>query len=346
MCAYTTLANLHPWNRAKVDPIQLLLLCKEKDVAYFGYPRVLEPVLMELKDLEDNGISIRGNVVKVVVLVILGDNLGTQFFCGFTENFSTSKYFCRYCEEPRDEWRKRWDQNVSSNCDEDSSDTSDSDSDSDNRSTDDKQVQEVPEAEVNDSSDDDDEPLAFLIPLANLSRQLHRNKAPIRTPQSFDACVEQLAEQPDGVKGVVGGCDFNKLKHYHVIGRTPPCLPHDVLEGVVPYDILLFIKHFMKQYKFSFDILNRLISSFEFQGTEKLDKPPPKFHAGRKKVRGSAFQNWTLLRFLPAILDRKVVDKSDPVWTLLLCLVELVSLIASPVISESVLPYVETLIYK
>ena len=55
-----TLGNLHPWNRSKVDPLQVLLLCKEKDVAYFGLEKVLEPVMKAFKALGEEGVDIRG----------------------------------------------------------------------------------------------------------------------------------------------------------------------------------------------------------------------------------------------------------------------------------------------
>lgn len=36
-------------------------------------------------------------VVKGTLYCIAGDNLGSQCIGGFTENFSFSEYFCRYC---------------------------------------------------------------------------------------------------------------------------------------------------------------------------------------------------------------------------------------------------------
>ena len=53
-----------------------------------------------------------------------------------------------------------------------------------------------------------------------------------------------------------------------------------------------------------------------------------------------------LILFLPLFLDSKITNKSDPVWNLILILIEVVSILLSPIISESVLPHVDNLIYN
>jgi len=51
----------------------------------------------DLKDLELNGISHEGTVVKGTIAYIAGDNLGSHYIGGFVENFASSPHFCRYC---------------------------------------------------------------------------------------------------------------------------------------------------------------------------------------------------------------------------------------------------------
>lgn len=60
-------------------------------------------MLSDIKKLETNGLVISGHVVKATVFCIAGDNLGSHNIGGFTENFSTSTYFCRYCLVTRSE---------------------------------------------------------------------------------------------------------------------------------------------------------------------------------------------------------------------------------------------------
>lgn len=44
-------------------------------------------------------------VVKGALYCIAGDNLGSHTTGGFTENFSSSEYFCRYCLISRTEFQ-------------------------------------------------------------------------------------------------------------------------------------------------------------------------------------------------------------------------------------------------
>lgn len=63
-------------------------------------------ILSNIKELETNGLVISGHVVKATgfffFFCIAGDNLGSHNI-GFTENFSASTYFCRYCLVTRSE---------------------------------------------------------------------------------------------------------------------------------------------------------------------------------------------------------------------------------------------------
>jgi hypothetical protein len=45
-----------------------------------------------------------GNLVKGAVVAVTGDDLGSHGTGGFTENFSSSEYICRYCDCSRADW--------------------------------------------------------------------------------------------------------------------------------------------------------------------------------------------------------------------------------------------------
>lgn len=80
-------------------------MCREIYIEIFGWDQVLEEMLNDLKILESEGIqfSYKGRIdyYHGTLLTILGDNLGSHSISGFTENFSTSTHFCRFCEIPR-----------------------------------------------------------------------------------------------------------------------------------------------------------------------------------------------------------------------------------------------------
>lgn len=101
---YFTLANFEPFLRSSVDHLQLLLLCTEQDMKYFGHEKLFSRMLSDIRDIEENGIvTSSGHTVRATVLCIVGDNLGSHCIGSFAENFSTSSHFCRYCLVPREE---------------------------------------------------------------------------------------------------------------------------------------------------------------------------------------------------------------------------------------------------
>lgn len=101
---YFTLANFEPFCRSSVDHLQLLLLCTEQDMKYFGQEKLFSRMLSDMRDLEDNGLdTCSGHTVYATALCIVGDNLGQHCIGGYVENFSTSSHFCRFCLVPREE---------------------------------------------------------------------------------------------------------------------------------------------------------------------------------------------------------------------------------------------------
>ena len=95
---YFTLADFYPYNRSNIDHMQLVLLCKERDLSYFGQEKIFSTLICDLKKLEQEGISVdAGTKLKGTLCAILGDNLGSHQIGGFVENFSTSSHICRYC---------------------------------------------------------------------------------------------------------------------------------------------------------------------------------------------------------------------------------------------------------
>nr|XP_046250889.1 uncharacterized protein LOC124062276 isoform X2 [Scatophagus argus] len=104
VAVYLSLANLPAHVRSSTDHMSLVLLCGENDLKQFGSAKVFSEMLEDLKNLEENGITVDGETVKGALYCIAGDNLGSHSIGGFIENFSHSVYFCRYCEITRTEF--------------------------------------------------------------------------------------------------------------------------------------------------------------------------------------------------------------------------------------------------
>lgn len=124
----------------------------------------------------------------------------------------------------------------------------------------------------------------------------------------------------------------------------PPCLGHDIFEGVLSFDVALYLKYFINQKKwFTYTILNRRIKQFQYKAADACSKPC-EVSPQTLKLSGHAVQNWNLLRLLPLILGDTVQDPQDNVWQLLLQLKDIVDLICAPQISIAQVAYLDVLI--
>ena len=102
------LVNLPPHLRTKTENIKLVALCLDSHLRKYGWEKVLQKIVADLKVIETEGISLIFNgefqTFLSTLIAVLGDNLGSHQIGGFVENFSKSLNFCRYCEISRNEF--------------------------------------------------------------------------------------------------------------------------------------------------------------------------------------------------------------------------------------------------
>lgn len=88
-----------PGSHSSLSSIYLLtILCKSDDVKTYGYDQVFEPLLQDLKILEEQGVYVPllGESVEGTVFSVVADILGAHSVAGFLESFSAENY-CRFC---------------------------------------------------------------------------------------------------------------------------------------------------------------------------------------------------------------------------------------------------------
>lgn len=227
----------------------------------------------DLKNIETDGIQLQdsGRIIKGAVVFITGDNLGSHQLGGFTENFSTSTYFCRYCLITRDK-------------------------------------------------------------LSHEETALE--KYPTRTIENYKEALGNIGDQSQ-YQGVKFDSVFNNLTNYHVCNPgLPPCLGHDLLEGVVAYDVKLFLDILVKAGWVSYVILNQRMRSFTYSISDQRDKlciVSPK----KKQIVGGAWQVMVFLRLLPLFIADKIKDIHSETWIAILILTEIVEIVCVPVIHKS-----------
>lgn len=165
---------------------------------------------------------------------------------------------------------------------------------------------------------------------------------PVRTVESYKEAVQLVQDSETTVNGVKFDSLFNGLQYFHVCQPgLPPCIGHDIFEGVVAYDLSIYIKYFVKVKKWmTYEQLNRQIKQFKYQGSDASSVPSEVNERGIK-VGGQAAENWCFLRLLPIIIGDRIRETQDQVWQLVIMLKEVVELVCAPKISTSQVSFLQ-----
>lgn len=94
---------------------------------------------------------------------------------------------------------------------------------------------------------------------------------------------------------------------------------------------------------FTLEGLNRKITSFPYQHSDKADKPQPisKNFAGKRTIGGNGHENSTLLKLLPLMIG-KTLPEGDGAWTVLMELKDIIKLVLSPTFDDESIEYLWT----
>lgn len=84
---------------------KLLAVYKTDDVKTYGMNAVLDPIVNNIRELEEEGIQINTThfkgVVRAGVAQVCGDILGLNSILGYTESFA-ARSVCRWCRVQRE----------------------------------------------------------------------------------------------------------------------------------------------------------------------------------------------------------------------------------------------------
>ena len=164
-----------------------------------------------------------------------------------------------------------------------------------------------------------------------------------RTVDSYSDALKHKGNNND-FEGIKFDSVFNQLKYYHVCAPgLAPCIGHDLFEGIVTYDLRLFIDYFINRRWFTLQQLNNRIDKFPYSIEDRQDKPCI-LAPNSDKITGGACQIWNFLHILPLLIEDKIQDVENDVWRLLIILTEIVQIVCSSCIHVTYLPYLENLI--
>ncbi|XP_041935316.1 uncharacterized protein LOC121697735 [Alosa sapidissima] len=155
-----------------------------------------------------------------------------------------------------------------------------------------------------------------------------------------------LSEEPalPSVYGVKKSCVLNTLEYFHNTDNYAVDIMHDLLEGVVQYELKLFFQYLIKNGYISLNSISDRMHSFNFGFTERKNKPSGlKIDDNSKHLGLNAIQSWCVLRNTPLIFG-DVVEMGNSHWNLVLLLLQIVNIVFSPFLTDGMICYLKHLI--
>lgn len=163
-------------------------------------------------------------------------------------------------------------------------------------------------------------------------------------------CTHVQCATADGSSsfGVVSESALNKLKHFHVIENYTCDAMHDILEGVCGYELKLVLFELIYTKKcFDLNLLNDRIRSFNYSPAERGSKPVTisvaQLRSADGTIKQSASEMWCLITNLPIMMGDKVA-RDEPLWELLLSLLDVMSIVFASAVSDGGTYYLQSII--
>lgn len=166
-----------------------------------------------------------------------------------------------------------------------------------------------------------------------------------RSPENYKIAIEKVQHDGKPFNGIKRDSPFNKCKFFHVAQPgLPPCIAHDIYEGFLAYDLILFIKYFVSENWFTFQSLNKNI--FSIQKKLKFSTAYPLLNNKQNKLPGHAIQNYEFCVMFPLTIyfmskSSTNIDFENPVWKLFICLLEIVQICSSQQITFDQINYLQ-----
>ena len=171
----------------------------------------------------------------------------------------------------------------------------------------------------------------------------------LRTPQNHQEHCLSLCGNNRSENSMEFGINrvsiLEEVPGFSVAIGMPHDVMHDLFEGVVHYELKLFLHYCVLRKKFlSVDTLNKRIQGYDFGSDDK----PSTIDAGSldsvdKKFRQSAAQTISLVRNLPLLIADKL-PLDDPNWASFLLLIRICQIALSPINSTDTVPYLRVLV--
>lgn len=166
---------------------------------------------------------------------------------------------------------------------------------------------------------------------------------PLRSVTSHDVDVAMALTSGQQVNGVKLDSVLNKCKYFHICNPgLPPCLAHDVFEGVLQYDFMLCINSLVTKKVFTLDLLNQKLQNKKLRFSHEFKHEKVPILKKGNKLIGSASENLRVILIFPFAVSEFI--NNDPCWELLRSLREICCLLMAFKISIGQVAYLKCLV--
>jgi hypothetical protein len=170
----------------------------------------------------------------------------------------------------------------------------------------------------------------------------------LRTKENYDIQVSEVKNDASkaSVYGLKRNCIIhNYLLYFHITEGSPPDVAHDLLEGIVPFEIAICLQQFIAAGLITLVTLNDRLIRFPYSYTDRVNRPQVigSNFSKKQSIGGNASENRTLLQLLPLIIG-DCIPNENIFWELLMQLKDIVQLAFAPIFTESSIVYFDTVI--
>ena len=156
---------------------------------------------------------------------------------------------------------------------------------------------------------------------------------------AYNRCADIL--DSDDFYGIVRKTNLRFLNIPSLADKFPPCIDHDIFEGILPKIISFSLRYFINSNIFSFLTFKNTVANFMFLGKDKSNFPLFEFD-NLSKIKFTAEEGYTFIRFYLILL--RSVPKDDDVLILLKVFTKIVLIMMSFSISTEAIIILDNLI--
>lgn len=182
---------------------------------------------------------------------------------------------------------------------------------------------------------------ACLLPKNSTKHEVYENTFQLRTPENYEVDSLNLTH------GVKEKCVWHRLPNFHVTKNISLDLMHDMLEGILRYDLAFIIDDLITKKYFSLNVLNNRIKFFKFSKVDK-GNPIPQIkldHLKKKHIIMSAAEMLALTSYF-GILVGDLISDHEQSWTLYTLIREILDILLSRTFNLAKIEYLEVIIQE